>query len=156
MPSYRTELVAGRKRPYDTWTFAVVPDEIRRALGGGARIEVRGTVAGVAFRSTIHKGEGVYRFPVTREVRDAAGVGVGDAVEITLDADTEPRPIEVPAELREVLEAEGLWARFEGLSPSHRRAWAQHVAEARRPETRTRRAQQAPDAIRARLFPGQR
>ena len=156
MPNYRTELVSGQKTPYDTWTFAVVPAEIRRALGGKARTDVRGTVVGAAFRSTISKGEGVYRFPVTREVREAAGVGVGDLVDITIDVDTEPRPIEVPSELREVLEAEGLWTQFEGLSPSHRRAWAQHVAEAKKSETRTRRAQKAPEAIRARLFPGQR
>lgn len=156
MPDYRTELVAGGKAPYDTWTFAIVPDAVRQALGGKACIDVRGTVAGVGFRSTIRKGEGVYRFPVTREVREAAGVGVGDPVDITIDVDTEPRPIDVPSELREVLEAEGLWARFEDLSPSHRRAWAQHVAEAKKAETRARRARQAPEAIRARRFPGQR
>ena len=156
MPSFRTELVSGQKTPYDTWTFAVVPDQIRRALGGKARIDVRGTVAGVAFRSTISKGEGTYRFPVTREVRTAADVEVGDVVDVRIEIDTEPRRIEVPAELREVLEAEGLWNRFQELPPSHRRAWAQHVAEAKKPETRARRAQQAPKAIRERRFPGQR
>jgi hypothetical protein len=156
MPKYRTELVSGHRVPYHTWTFAVVPPEVRHALGGVARIDVRGTISGAAFRSTISRGEGVYRFPVIREVREAAGVGVGDVVDITLEVDTEPRPIEVPSELRKVLQGEGLWKEFGGLAPSLRRAWAQHVAEAKKPETRMDRARRAPAAIRARLFPGQR
>lgn len=156
MPSFRTALVPGLKVPYDTWTFVVVPADVRQALGGEARIKVRGTVAGAAFRATISKGEGVYRFTVTREVRAAAGVAVGCVVEITIEVDAEPRPIEVPAELREVLDAADLWARYEALPPALRRAWAQHVAEAKKPVTRAARAQKAPAAIRARLFPGQR
>ncbi|MCB9870157.1 MAG: DUF1905 domain-containing protein [Planctomycetes bacterium] len=155
MPAYRTTLVAGRRKPYDTWTFAVVPEAVHRQLGGKAHIEVRGSLAGIAFRATVRAGEGVYRFPVVREVREAAGVGVGDTVDITIDADHEPRPIEVPEELQTVLEQEGLAAEFARMAPSHRRAWAQFVAEAKQPATRARRASKAPAGIRARRFPGQ-
>ncbi|MCA8941951.1 MAG: DUF1905 domain-containing protein [Planctomycetes bacterium] len=156
MPTFRCELVHGAKTPYDTWTFVIVPDDVRRALGGNARIPVRGTVAGAPIRATISKGEGVHRFAVTRDVQDAAGVRVGDEVEIVIEVDTATRSVPVPSELREVLDAEGLWPAFEKLAPSHRRAWSEHVAEAKKPETRSRRASKAPDAIRARLFPGQR
>lgn len=156
MPKFRTELVTGDRSPYDTWAFAVVPEAVRQALGGGARIAVRGEVAGAPFRSTIQRGEGVYRFPVTREVRDAAGVDIGDRVEITLEADSASREVAVPAELRAVLAAEGLTKQFAALPPSHRRAWSQHVAEAQQAETRRRRAAKAPAAIRGKLFPGQR
>lgn len=155
MPSYRTRLVAGGRKPYDTWTFAAVPEEVRRALGGAARIDVRGTVAGVAIRTTISKGEGVFRFPVPREVRAAAEVDFGDVVEVVLEVDTGSREIDVPAELREVLTQERLWPRFEELSPSLRRAWAGHVAAAKQPGTRARRAREAPAGIRGRRFPGQ-
>jgi hypothetical protein len=156
MPRYRTQLVCGRKKPYDTWTFAVVPDDIRRALGGKARIDVRGTVAGAAFRSTISKAEGGYRFPVTRAVRESAGIGAGDVVDVVLDLDREPRSVDVPSELREILEAEGTWARFEDLSPSLRRAWAQYVDEAKKPETRARRARESCTGTKNRTFPRQK
>jgi hypothetical protein len=156
MPTYRTALVSGRKRPYDTWTFVVVPVGILRALGESARIDVRGTIAGAAFRSTISKGEGAFRFPVAREVREAAGVGVGDVVDVVIEVDTKPRPVDLPSELREVLETHDLRARFEELAPSQRRAWAQYVAEAKKSDTRIRRAREAPAGIRARRFPGQR
>lgn len=156
MQTFRTRLVAGDRPPYDTWTFVVVPEHVWQALGGGARIDCRGRVDGTPFRSTITKGGGVHRFPVVREVRDAAGVGVGDMVRVELEVDGASRDVDVPEELREVLDAQGLWPQFEALAPSCRRAWAQHVAEARQPETRARRAAKAPAAIAVRRFPGQR
>jgi uncharacterized protein YdeI (YjbR/CyaY-like superfamily) len=50
----------------------------------------------------------------------------------------------VPDELANALGRNGT-ARtvFDGLSYSHRREYAQHVAEAKRPETRARRAERA-------------
>ena len=156
MPRFRTELVPGAEPPYDTWASVVVPADVRQQLGGGARIAVCGTVAGAPFRSTIAKGDGVHRFPVPRALRDAAGVDVGDRVDVVLDVDRKPRPIDVPVELREVLESEQLQARFDALAPSCRRAWAEHVAQAKRAATRVRRARSAPGAIRAGRFPGAR
>lgn len=54
-----------------------------------------------------------------------------------------PSP-EVPAELAEALEASPqAKALFERMPPSHRREHAAHVAEAKKPETRRRRAEAA-------------
>lgn len=156
MPSFQVELVRGAKQPYHTWAFVIVPEDVRQQLGGAARIPVQGTINGALFRATISKGEGTHRFAVTRAVRDAAAVGVGDLVDVTLEVDDESRDVAVPCELRDVLDDEGLWDDFARMAPSHRRAWAEHVAEAKKPETRARRAARAPAAIRARLFPGQR
>lgn len=156
MPRYRTALASGHRPPYDTWVFAVVPEVVRQALGGDTRIDVRGTVAGVPFQSTIQKGDGAYRFVVTRAVQAAAGVAVGDMVEVTVDVDVATRDVAVPRELQQVLVAERLQQTYERLPPAHRRAWAQHVASAKQPATRARRAQRAVVGIRARLFPGQR
>lgn len=94
------------------------------------------------------------RVPITREFREAAGLARGDTVEVILELDVSPRPLPVPIELQVVLnnnpEAATL---YEKLPPSLRRAWITYVAEAKRPETRRRRAQRAPDGIRARAFP---
>jgi len=62
--------------------------------------------------------------------------------------------VRVPNELRAVFEDEPeVAALYNKLPPSHRRAWASYVAEAKRPETRMRRARSAPEGIRARAFP---
>ena len=57
--------------------------------------------------------------------------------------------IRVPRELAEVLEADPeSWARFEGIPPSHQQEYINWVAEARRPETRRRRAERVPGMLR--------
>ena len=62
----------------------------------------------------------------------------GDRVTVEVELDTEPREVEVPPELAEALEPEPeLRAFFDGLSYTHRREYAEWVAEAKREETRT-------------------
>ena len=154
MPSFATVLVPGRKRPYDSWTFVVVPDHVVAILGS-KRAQVRGTVAGVRFTGRVSRGEGVYRMPVPRDLQARANVSRGDNVRVFMETDPEPRSFPIPRELREVLAANpGLSKRFGDLPPAHRRAWAAYVGGAKRAETRVRRAAKAPDGIRRKSFPG--
>ncbi|MDA0372485.1 MAG: DUF1905 domain-containing protein [Planctomycetota bacterium] len=155
MTKFHTRLTAGGKPPYGTWTFVVVPPAVHRALGGLARTPVVGTVGGVVVRGTVCKGEGVYRMAVRRDVRHAAGVDVGDRVEVILEIDRVDRTEEIPPELDAVLRSAFLLDAFAKLAPSCRRAWIEHVGGAKRPETRERRAAAAAEAVRARRYPGQ-
>jgi len=146
-----TVLVAGRKAPYTTWTFIEVPAAAACALGHGP---VRGLLAGTRFKGTASRSGGVLRVPVTRALLERAGVARGERVEVALERDSAPRPIAVPDELQAVLDSEpGLAEAFAAMAPSHRRAWAQYVGEAKRPETRERRASSARAGIRGRQFP---
>lgn len=155
MKRFEARLVSGRKPPYDTWTFVVIPAAIR-AQWSGARVEVRGTIGGEPFRGTVSRGEGVHRVPVTKRLLARIGAARGDVVEVALEPDPEPRPLELPAELRALLARDrALARRFEALAPSCRRAWAAFVGEAKRAETRARRLRQAAVGIRARVYPGQ-
>jgi uncharacterized protein YdeI (YjbR/CyaY-like superfamily) len=61
-----------------------------------------------------------------------------------MERDTSERVVEVPIELREALAADPAAAEvFAGLSYSHQREHAAHVAEAKGAETRKRRAEKA-------------
>ncbi|MEZ4314634.1 MAG: YdeI/OmpD-associated family protein [Polyangiaceae bacterium] len=52
--------------------------------------------------------------------------------------------VSVPPELTAALESSPeARARFEKMPPSHQREYASHIAEAKKPETRARRAQAA-------------
>jgi hypothetical protein len=153
MHRFRTVLVSGTKRPYRTWTFLVVPPELARTWGSGQQA-VRGTISGHKFRGAASRGEGALRVPIARDFREMAGLACGDTVDVTLELDVSPRPIQIPVELQVVLKDDSdAAALYEKLPPSLRRAWTTYVAEARRPETRRRRAQRAPEGIRARAFP---
>lgn len=150
MIRFETILVPGDRAPYVSWTFVEVPADIAEGLRG----PVRGTLAGTPFRGTASRSRGVLRIPVPKELQEEAGVSRGDRVSVSLEPDPDPRPIEVPAELQAVLDADAeLAAAFEALPPSHRRAWSAHVGEAKRPETRERRAERAAQGIRSRSFP---
>jgi hypothetical protein len=153
MHRFQTTLVSGKKRPYLTWTFLIIPPDLAKTWGPGQK-PVRGTIAVHAFQGTASRGEGALRVPIPRDLRQKAGLHRGDAVQVALELDAEPRPVRVPAELTAVFKSHpDVAALFRELPPAHRRAWAQYVAEAKRPETRLRRASKAPAGIRARDFP---
>ena len=153
MHYFKTILVSGTKRPYTSWTFLVIPPEVAINWGPGQKA-VRGTISGYTFRGTASRGEGVLRVPIPRDFRETTGLGCGDAVEVALELDAAPRTVIVPVELRAVFKADPeVAALYDKLPPSHRRAWATYVAEARQAETRMRRANRARDGIRAREFP---
>jgi len=153
MARFQTVLVSGGKRPYASWTFLIVPRALATTWGRGQKA-VHGTISGYAFRGTASRGEGVLRVPIPRDLREKAGLRRGDRVEVDLQLDAAPRVVRVPKELRAIFTADpevgGLYAK---LPPSCQRAWATYVAEAKRSETRLRRARIAPRGIRARAFP---
>jgi len=126
-----------------------VPPDVATALGGLKQMRVVGTIDGRDFRSSTMPYRGGLYMGVHKATREAAGVVVGDEIEIVLRRDTSPRTLEIPPELEEALAAEPeLRARFERLSFSHRREYVDAIAEAKRPETKTRRLEAALDYLR--------
>jgi uncharacterized protein YdeI (YjbR/CyaY-like superfamily) len=82
---------------------------------------------------------------VNKATRTSLGKDAGDTVEFDLERDERSRSADVaiPTELAEALAADAAAkAAFEALAPSHRREFAEFVAEAKRPDTRLRRAAQ--------------
>ncbi|HEX2102754.1 MAG TPA: YdeI/OmpD-associated family protein [Solirubrobacteraceae bacterium] len=120
-------------------TFIEVPLDVP-AVFGGVRAPVRVTVNGHTYRSTVMRYGDRHYLPLNRANREAAGVAVGDAVDVALVAEAEPRTVEVPEDLAAALGAvHGARAAFDSASFSHRREWVEWVQEAKRPETRERR-----------------
>ena len=155
MPRFDAELVSGQKPPYDTWTFVHVPDSVYAEFGQ-ARPPVHGTIGGAKFRGTIHRSDGIPRLVVKRDLLDRIGASKGDMVEVRIELDTKTRDVDVPPELEAVLDDDPkLRELYPNLAPSLRRAWATFVAEAKRPDTRVRRAEKARKGIREKLYPNQ-
>ena len=120
-----------------------------RALWGEARPPVRGTVNGVPFRSRLAVYGGETMLGLTNVFRASAGIVEGDEVEVVIERDDEPREVEVPPALQAQLDADEIArAAFEKLSFTHRREYANWIAEAKREETRDRRAGRAIEMLR--------
>ena len=115
-----------------------------RAAFGEARPAVRGTVNGAEFRSRLAVYGGVTYLGLRREIREAAGIDVGDAVEVVLERDEGPREVEVPAPLAAALSADAAAREaFDGLSFTRRREYSEWIAGAKKEETRARRVEKA-------------
>ena len=133
-------------------SFVAVPREVSDRLGGRARIPVRGSLNGVAFRgSTMPMGDGGHCVGFRKDQRAAAGVEIGDLVVVELARDEAERRVEPPQELADALAAEpGLREAFERLSYTARKERAEAVRGARKPDTKARRLAAILDDLRRR------
>jgi Bacteriocin-protection, YdeI or OmpD-Associated/Domain of unknown function (DUF1905) len=132
-----------------TATFLRVPVDVPALFDGRHRPPVLVKLCGHTYRSTVAKYGDEYFLPLSRENREAAGVAAGDRVAVQIEPDTAPREIDPPPELAVALAGDQeARAVFGSLSYSHRKEYADWVAEAKRPETRRRRAAKAVELLR--------
>jgi Bacteriocin-protection, YdeI or OmpD-Associated/Domain of unknown function (DUF1905) len=132
-----------------TATFFEVPLDVR-GLFGRARPPVRVTICGHTYRSTIAVYGGRYFLPLNRANRAAAGVAAGETVTVEIEADDEPRTVDVPDDLRRTLAGDAAAnAAFEELSYSHRKEFVDWIAGAKREDTRRHRIEKTLERLRA-------
>jgi hypothetical protein len=120
-----------------------VPFDARERFGH-VRPPVRGTINGTPFQSRLTHYEGVTYLNVRHEIREEAGLELGDSVDVELEVDDAPREVDVPLALEDALDDDDeARAAFEALAYSHRREYAEWISGAERDETRERRVEQA-------------
>ena len=96
-----------------TATMFRVPFDLKEAFGR-ARPPVRVTIRDHTWRTTPGVYDGVGMIVVNRAVKAATGVDAPDRVQITMELDTEPRTVSVPADLRAALSEVPARKRFRG------------------------------------------
>ena len=121
-----------------------VPPEVAAALGGGARPPVTITVNGHSWKSRVAIMRGRHLLGLSNANLRAAGVAVGQEVEVELELDAEPRVVVEPADFARALDDDPVArAAYDNLAYSHRREHVRAVESAKKPETRRRRIEQA-------------
>lgn len=138
MPAFDTRLQAE-----GPGVFVIVPDTVMGELGG-RRVPVRVAVNGHSWRTTTAVYGGVAMIALNKEARRGAGIEAGDRVTVELERDDDPRQVDVPEPLASALAHDAV-ARdaFASMSYSHRREYADWIADAKRDETRERRVAKA-------------
>jgi hypothetical protein len=97
-------------------------------------------VNGYRYRSTVAPMGGKYLIPFSAERRTESGINGGDAIDVELTVDTEPRLVEAPEDLRAALDASPAAAkRWEALSYSKQKGHVTAVEGAKAADTRARR-----------------
>ncbi|HST05442.1 MAG TPA: YdeI/OmpD-associated family protein [Chloroflexia bacterium] len=126
--------------PGGSATGLPVPDEVVAALGKGRNPKVVVSLNGYTYRGTVQVSNARFMLSLSAEKRTAAGVHPGQQVEVTVELDTEPRTVEVPADLNTALAGKaGALKAFDSLSYSKRKEFVRQVEEAKAQETRDRR-----------------
>jgi hypothetical protein len=119
---------------------AQIPPDLGAELGGMKQMRVTGSLNGHSIRTSTMPYRGGFYVGLHKAAREAAGVEIGDEVELELTRDDSPRVLELAPELEAALAAEPeLRARFDALSFSRRRELAEPIGEAKKSETRAAR-----------------
>jgi Bacteriocin-protection, YdeI or OmpD-Associated/Domain of unknown function (DUF1905) len=115
---------------------------------GQARPPVVGLINGQPYRTRLMRYGGQTVLGLTKEIRAAAGVELGDEILVDIELDTAPRELDVPEALALALASdEPARAAFDALAYTHRKEYAKWVAEAKQPATRERRAAKAREML---------
>jgi hypothetical protein len=123
-----------------TVTFIRMPFDVKEVFGKG-RVPVWLTVNDYTYRTTIcHMGD-VWGVPLRKEHRENAKVKSGDVVQVSVEPDTKPRAVDVPAGLKKFLQSSQVWALFDKLSYTHKKEFVQWITDAKKEETREARKQ---------------
>jgi hypothetical protein len=124
--------------------FVEVPFDVEAAFGS-KRPRVKAMIEGVPYRGILTRmGTECHLLVVLKEIREQIGKTFGDAVTITVEPDTEPRVIEIPAGLKKAFKMEKqAKAFFDKLSYTHQREYVMWINEAKREETRLNRIAKA-------------
>jgi hypothetical protein len=133
--TFKAELIA--RGPKGAWTYLMVPFNVEEAFGKKGTCKVQGTINGHAFRTSLMpNGDGTHHLVVSKQMMAEGKAAQGDSVTIKLAPDTEPRTVEIPADLKL---PPALKAYFDSLAFTHKREYVDWINQAKRPETRAAR-----------------
>jgi len=120
--------------------FVEVPFDVEAAFGS-KKPKVKAMIEGVPYRGTlVRMGTECHLLLILKSIREQVGKTFGDEVNITVEPDTEPRVIEIPAELKKLFRTEKeAKAIFEKLAYTHQREYVLWINEAKKEETRQNR-----------------
>ena len=125
--------------PYVRVPRAVLSAVFEQAGRSRSPIPVKGTLGGKAFRQTLVRYRGAWRLYLNTPMRRAAGVDVGDAVEVTLAFDSSDRTIPMNPALHAALaRTAGARAAFEALLPSRKKEINRYLNGLKTAEARSR------------------
>jgi len=131
---FKSRLVA--TGPNSAWCFLQFPFDVVKLFGTRARVPVCGTINGFPFRSSLSPMGGRHLMCVNKEMQAGAQAKPGDFAQFVMQRDDKPRTVQLPPALKKRLAAfPKAKAVFDKLSYSHRKEYADWIAEAKQEKT---------------------
>ncbi len=126
-----------------------IPDKNLTEISGNKRAPLKITINGYTYQSTATGVGGKCMVVFPTHDREASGAAAGDLITVTLELDDGYRHVDVPAELSEAIDINGLSKVFQNLTYSKRKEFARQINEAKADATRVRRIQKVVKELKA-------
>jgi hypothetical protein len=128
--------------------FVEIPFDVEKAFGS-KRPKIKAMIEGVPYRGTlVRMGSECHMLLILKEIRGKIGKGFGDEVKVTVEADAEPRVVEIPKDLlKEFKKDKDAKAFFDKLSYTHQKEYVTWIEEAKKVETRQNRVLKMMDML---------
>ena len=120
--------------------FVEIPFDVEKAFGS-KRPKVKAVIGGIPYRGTLARmGSERHILIILKGIREQVGKTFGDEIKITVEADTQPREIEMPKGLlKELKKDKDAKSVFDKLSYTHQKEYVTWINEAKKEETRLNR-----------------
>ncbi|MDF2541548.1 MAG: antitermination protein NusB [Herbinix sp.] len=119
------------------------PFDVKEVFGA-KRVKVKATFDGIEYRGSIVSMGGCYMIGITQEIRNKIGKSFGDTIQVTVEKDEEERLIELPEDFAKALDQNNKAKdTFDTLSFTKKKEYVTWITEAKKPETRANRLEQA-------------
>lgn len=106
---------------------------------GKKRVKIKALIDAVEYRGLLTPMGGKYGVFMNKEVRDKVGKTYGDLVHISIEEDDEPRVVEIPDDLLQLMIENEVKPFFDSLSFTHQKEYVQWILDAKKEETRQNR-----------------
>ena len=129
------------------WTYVEIPEILQKEDTPFRWLKVKGFIDTfeITGYSLMPMGNKKLFLPVKAEIRKKIGKQEGDTVHVILYEDKLPQ--EVPEELMECLQAEGIYEKFKTLSQSDQKYFINWIYSAKKDETKVERIAKTIDKV---------
>lgn len=120
--------------------FVEVPFDVEKAFGS-KKPRVKAMIEGVPYRGLLVRMGGEHHILIIlKGIREQIGKTFGEKIKSTVEADTQPRVIEIPKDLlKELKKEKEAKLFFDGLSYTHQKEYVQWIMDSKKEDTRARR-----------------
>lgn len=152
MKKYEFDAVIVKREGQDA-SYIEFPYNVETEFGVRGQVKVRATFDGIDYRGSLAKmGTSCHILGLTQQIRRTIGKQAGDTVHVVLEQDLEPRRIDIPDDLGELLDANHE-ARdfFNTLSYTNKKQYVAWISSAKKAETRNNRLEKSIELLREKV-----
>ncbi len=120
--------------------FVEIPFDVEKEFGS-KRPRIKAFIVGVPYRGTlVRMGSECHMLLILKGIREKVGKTFGDEIKIVVEADVEPRVVELPADLmKEFKKDKTAKANYDKLAYTHQKEYVKWIEESKKEETRQNR-----------------